>query len=343
MLALATPLLSLALGAALPAAHNTDWIPASVDANCDVTDIDFSDRLHGFATCAFSDAMTSDDGGLSWHVFGTGLQQSLLFAHASSTDELYAARLGFYHSADRGQHWEELGGLSNNFGSVFDVYFGDAGHLVAIQGGTLLSSDDGGVQWDPHWPETQDFYFDELHFPSASVGYASGGISSEGGSLGSIVRTGDAGDELDTAHVHARRDRRSRFLRRRSRRRRDAARRALVDGRRRRQLAADRRDAGRRVSCSTSSIATTRTGTPCRCRAVSTRRAMPASTGKPATATRMQMRLPRSHYAAGPRSRAATAASCCARTASSRAASSDALRARRRRRARLRRSLLALR
>jgi photosystem II stability/assembly factor-like uncharacterized protein len=193
MLALATPLLSLALGAAAPAGHGTDWIVASLDAGCDLTDVDFPDRLHGFATCAFSDAMTTDDGGLSWHVFGTGLQQSLLFAHAASTDELYSARLGFYRSTDRGQHWEELGGLSNNFGSVFDVYFGAAGHLVAIQGGTLLTSEDGGNEWDPRWPETQGVYFDELHFPSESVGYASGGNSSEQGSIGSILRTDDAG------------------------------------------------------------------------------------------------------------------------------------------------------
>lgn len=203
MLALAAPLLSLALGAAAPDVRNTDWIAASLDAGCDLTDIDFSDPLHGFATCAFSDAMTTDDGGLSWHVFGTGLQQSLLFAHATGTDELYSARLGFYHSSDRGQHWEELGGLTNNFGSVFDVHFGDAGHLVAIQGGTLLTSDDGGASWDPRWLETQDVYFDELHFPSASTGYASGGISTKFGSLGSILRTEDAGASwtlLDFAH-----------------------------------------------------------------------------------------------------------------------------------------------
>ena len=193
MLAFATPFLSFALGVAAPAQHDTDWILASLDAGCDLTDIDFSDRMHGFATCAFSDAMTTDDGGLTWHVSGTGLQQSLVFARASSTDELYAARLGFYHSADRGQHWEELGGLSSNFGSVFDVWFGDAGHLVAIQGGTLLTSEDGGVQWDPRWPETQNVYFDELHFPSASVGYASGGITTGQGSLGSVLRTDDAG------------------------------------------------------------------------------------------------------------------------------------------------------
>jgi photosystem II stability/assembly factor-like uncharacterized protein len=194
MLALATPLLTFAFGAAAPAAHNADWILGSESSSCDLTDVDFSDRLHGFATCAFGDAMTSDDGGLSWNVFGTNLQQSLLFAHAVSTDELYAARLGLYHSIDRGLQWDEVGDLSNNFGSVFDAHFGDAGHLVAIQGGTLLTSDDGGAHWDPRYPETQGVYFDELHFPSASIGYASGGITTKQGSAGSILRTENGGE-----------------------------------------------------------------------------------------------------------------------------------------------------
>jgi len=190
MIALATPLLMLTLGAA---PTNTDWLPATESSVCDMTDVDFSDRLHGFATCSFGDAMTTDDGGLSWTVFGTDLQQSLLFAHAASTDELYAARLGFYHSSDRGETWEELGGLSDNFGSVFDVHFGDAGHLVAIQGGALLYSDDGGVSWETGYAGDFGVYFDELHFPSASIGYASGGSTSEQGSVGSISRTEDAG------------------------------------------------------------------------------------------------------------------------------------------------------
>src|SRR5262249_43760396 len=95
------------------------------------------------------------------------------------------------------------GGLTNNFGSVFDVHFGNAGHLVAIQGGTLLTSEDGGASWDPRWPETQGVYFDELHFPSEAIGYASGGISTKFGSAGSVVRTEDAGASwtlLDLAH-----------------------------------------------------------------------------------------------------------------------------------------------
>lgn len=196
MFALATPLLSLALGAGA-AAHDTDWLQASESSPCDLTDVDFSDRLHGFATCAFGDAMTTDDGGLTWNVFDTHLQQSLLFAHAASTDELYASRLGFYHSTDRGRTWEELGGLSENFGSVFDVHFGDGGHFVAIQGGDLLFTDDGGVHWTNAFPSQFGVYFDELHFPSASIGYASGGNTTEQGSVGSIARTTNAGLSWD--------------------------------------------------------------------------------------------------------------------------------------------------
>jgi photosystem II stability/assembly factor-like uncharacterized protein len=185
MLALATPLLLLALGPAAQAAHNTDWLFGSLDASCEVTDIDFSDRLHGFATCVFGAAMTTDDGGLNWTVFDTGLQQSLVFAHAASTDELYAARLGVFRSVDRGRHWDALGGL-NDASTVFDVHFGDAGHLVAIQGGAILTSDDSGLHWDLRWNSVQDIYFDELHFPSAAVGYATGGH-------GSVLRTVDGG------------------------------------------------------------------------------------------------------------------------------------------------------
>lgn len=169
-----------------------DWIV--VDAGtCSGTDVAFSDALHGFATCSFSDAMTTDDGGLSWTVFPTGLQQSLLFAHAQSPTDLYAARRGLYRSSDAGANWEEIGGLSGNGGSVFDVHFGDAGHLVAIQGGVLRYSDDAGASWEVGYPGKFGVYFDELHFPTPQVGYASGGNTSEQGSIGSVLRTDDGG------------------------------------------------------------------------------------------------------------------------------------------------------
>jgi photosystem II stability/assembly factor-like uncharacterized protein len=195
MLALAIPLLGLTLGATAPANALYDgWVLASLEADCEVTDVDFSDDLHGFATCAFGSAMTTDDGGLTWTVFDTGLRQSLVFARAAGTGELYAARLGVYRSTDRGQHWEELGNLSDNVGyTVFDVHFGTAGHLVATQGGTILTSDDGGAHWTLRYPETQGVYLFELDFPSESVGYATGGISDEWGSSGSLLRTQDGG------------------------------------------------------------------------------------------------------------------------------------------------------
>jgi photosystem II stability/assembly factor-like uncharacterized protein len=185
----ALSLIPLAFAAGVPP---VDWI--AVDAGtCSGTDVDFSDARHGFATCAFSDAMTTDDGGLSWTVFPTGLQQSLLFAHAQSPTSLYAARLGLYRSIDGGSNWEEIGGLSANGGSVFDVHFGDDGHLVAIQGGVLRYSDDQGASWEVGYPGKFGVFFDELHFPSPLVGYAIGGNTSEQGSIGSVLRSVDGG------------------------------------------------------------------------------------------------------------------------------------------------------
>ena len=182
LLSLATPALPLPV----------DWIVAQGSASCSATDVDFSDARHGLASCAFSSAMNSSDGGLTWNVFPTGLQQSLVFAHASSSTELYLARLGLYRSVNGGSTWSEVGGLSNNFGSVFDVHF-DGERRVAIQGGKLLHSNDSGSTWQVGFPAQQDVNFDELHFPTATTGFASGGLTSELGSFGSIARTQDGG------------------------------------------------------------------------------------------------------------------------------------------------------
>lgn len=191
MTPVALPLLTLAV--ALTAPIHDDWIQAGGAAACSGTDVDFSDPQHGFASCAFSSVMVTDNGGLDWRVLDTGLQQSLVFAHAVGTDDLYAARLGLYHSTDRGVTWRELGDLSANFGSVFDVHFGEGGRLVAIQGGTLLVSDDGGSSWQTAYPGEFGVYFDELHFPAAQTGYATGGNTTEQGSAGSVLRSDDGG------------------------------------------------------------------------------------------------------------------------------------------------------
>jgi photosystem II stability/assembly factor-like uncharacterized protein len=174
----------------LPAAG--DWIVAQGTGTCAATDVDFSDFRHGLASCAFGDAMTTSDGGLNWSVFPTGLQQSLVFAHAASANELYLARLGLYRSTNGGSSWSEVGNLSSNFGSVFEVHF-DGVHYVALQGGSLLYSNNSGSVWQVGFPAQPDVYLDELHFPSSMIGYATGGITSEQGSIGSVVRTQDGG------------------------------------------------------------------------------------------------------------------------------------------------------
>ena len=183
---------SLVAALALAQSGAPDWILAQGAIGCSATDVDFSDSRHGLASCAFSLAMKTSDGGLNWQVLPTGLGQSLVFAHASTVNELYVARLGLYRSPDGGATWSEVGALSANAGSVFDVHF-DGNRRVAIQGGNLRVSTDAGNTWQIAFASQQDVYFDELHFPSASVGFASGGITSELGSFGSVARTMNGG------------------------------------------------------------------------------------------------------------------------------------------------------
>jgi photosystem II stability/assembly factor-like uncharacterized protein len=192
---LPTVMMTAALSLAPPAG---DWIPASMDGDCSGTDVHFSDLRRGFATCALDRAMVTDDGGLTWSVFPTQLQQSLVFAFAASADVLFAARKGLYVSIDRGAHWDEIGGLSANFGSVFDVHFKADRNLVAIQGGELRFSDNGGAAWQSAYSAQFPEAFDELDFPprqlpADGIGYATGGTTNEAGSVGSVLRTDDGG------------------------------------------------------------------------------------------------------------------------------------------------------
>lgn len=183
---------SLIAALALVPAANSDWIPGQGTSTCSATDVDFADSRHGVASCAFSLAMKTDDGGLNWQVFPTGLQQSLVFAHAATASEWYVARLGLYRSTNSGATWSEVGTLSANAGSVFDVYL-DGNRRVAIQGGNLLLSTNAGSDWQVAFAAQQNVNFDELHFPTSTSGYASGGITSELGSFGSVARTLDSG------------------------------------------------------------------------------------------------------------------------------------------------------
>lgn len=196
---------TLATGASAVSATPPDWLAATLDAPCDVTDIDFSDARHGFATCAFSDVMTSEDGGLNWHVTHTGLQQSLLWAHAESSDVLYAARLGFYRSDDRGQTWTELGGLSGFDDSVFDAHLFDAQRISLLKGSDLYHSQNGGHDWTLVYPAPFDVFFSKLNFPTAATGFATGGITTSWRNSGHVARTDDGGQSwtlLPFAHGH---------------------------------------------------------------------------------------------------------------------------------------------
>lgn len=175
------------------AAAPGDWLVASEDGTCDATDVDFSGTLDGFATCAFSNVMTTHDGGLNWHVLSTDLQQSLLWAHAEGPDVLHAARRGLYRSADAGLTWTELGNLSSFDDSIFDAHWFDQQHIVLLKGADLLYSDNAGNDWTLVYPAPFQVYFSKLHFPTSQVGFASGGITTGAGSHGNVARTVDGG------------------------------------------------------------------------------------------------------------------------------------------------------
>jgi len=173
----------------------SDWLVGVPDGYCDATDVDFTDAKIGFATCAGGAAMTTSDGGASWHVFDTQLQQSLVYAHVENATQLYAARLGMYESEDGGATWQELGNLSaRNDDSLFEAQFFSPDEIVALKGAEILRSTDGGSSWQLAYSEPSDVYFNQLkRGPRTNTVYASGGITHDFGSFGFVARSIDRG------------------------------------------------------------------------------------------------------------------------------------------------------
>jgi len=172
------------------------WVLASGTGTCSATDVDFAAGPSGFSAGGFNCGLVTADGGFTWSPVSVVPQQgqSLLWSGARSADELYAARLGLYRSLDRGQTWNELGALSEGIGSIFDVHFRDDGGLVLIKGGQIQVSHDDGATWTISYPGEININFDELHFPAADIGYATGGITRSSGTIGTVLRSEDGGE-----------------------------------------------------------------------------------------------------------------------------------------------------
>jgi photosystem II stability/assembly factor-like uncharacterized protein len=170
-----------------------DWLLASGTGTCSASDVDFSDPRHGFAAGSFNCGLTSDDGGLNWSAIEVIPEQgqSLLWARAGSTSELWAARRGLYRSTDRGATWVELGGLSEGSGNIQSVAFIDADQLLMDKGDQIQRSGDGGISWNVVYPGEFGVAFNQLHVPTAQIAYATGGRGAA--NTGSVLRSDDGG------------------------------------------------------------------------------------------------------------------------------------------------------
>lgn len=191
-----TPFLALALAAG-QGVPSDDWVVASGTGTCSVSSVDFPDGPRGFAAGSFNCGLLTEDGGLTWSPIRVvpDQGQSLLWAHAASADELYAARRALYRSGDRGATWSQVGGWdAGSGGSVFDVAFPGPDRLVLIKGGQIWTSDDAGGAWALTYPGEMDINFHELHFPTATIAYATGGVIRLGAGIGTVLRSDDGGE-----------------------------------------------------------------------------------------------------------------------------------------------------
>lgn len=169
------------------------WKQIDSGTDCSLTAIDFSDDNNGFVVGASGCALSTQNGGRTWEERPTNINETLMSMQMINTQVLYSARVGLYRSSNGGGTWEPVGDIDQYFGTIFAMHFTGRRHLVLIKGPDILTSRDGGETYQValHKGSTGDV--DKLHFPTPKIGYATGGISYDGSSIGSVLKTRDGG------------------------------------------------------------------------------------------------------------------------------------------------------
>ena len=113
-----------------------------------LTAVAFSDTDHGSISAGSGDILSTTDGGLTWHVYSSGLSLPLRgIAFADRLNGFVVGDLGtMLKTTDGGTHWLDFSGtVTDNLNAVsmsspLDV-------LAVGNGGIILSSHDGGQSW----------------------------------------------------------------------------------------------------------------------------------------------------------------------------------------------------
>jgi photosystem II stability/assembly factor-like uncharacterized protein len=113
----------------------------------DLNDVDFLDKLNGFAVGMLGAIVRTQDGGINWELQKSGTMDNLFGVAANGARGAVAvgANGTILRTINRGATWERR--QSGVRAGLLDVDFADANHGIAVGDNVILRTSDGGDTW----------------------------------------------------------------------------------------------------------------------------------------------------------------------------------------------------
>ena len=168
------------------------WVKTSTGVSQGLNDLHFYNSQVGIIGGDFGTIVKTSDGGNSWSLIASPTNNSFLTAFALSVDMFFVGRLGLYKSNKICTRVSEIGNTSSFGSSIYGVHFSDSLTGVMAKGGTIFTTNDGGVNWTNSYP--QYGYANILEYTSDSTFYLSGGRTFDGVAYAEIHKSTDYGN-----------------------------------------------------------------------------------------------------------------------------------------------------
>lgn len=180
------------------------WFVATMPdfESIDLTAVDSFDGRHGLAAGTYGTILATSNGGLTWSRRPTTARESFSSALMLDQQTGLTSRTSIYvGTLQRGAWLPSLRPAATD-DTFFSLSRCGGGAVCTVRGGSIYRSVDKGREFSEVHVTESGLPFRRLVFPSAAVGFAFGGQSSEAGSVSITATSSDGGAHWKELESH---------------------------------------------------------------------------------------------------------------------------------------------
>ncbi len=179
--------------------YTKEWVEIKSPTSNILTDVEFLNDNFGVISGAFGTLLKTENGGQNWQTLNVGINHSFVKTFILNKNEFFTSRIGLYKTSNNGSSFNELGGLSDYAGTIFDIHFFNSNNGIVSKGGLILKTNNGGHQWNIVYNNAG--FSKKMQFVSDNFGFISGGRTYDGNSTGEIHKTIDGGNHWTQINI----------------------------------------------------------------------------------------------------------------------------------------------